>query len=271
MRTVCIVAVSAASLFTTGCLSDVHRGEQMRFRKVLLTMYEAQAMDNLIRTYHHRPIVQMAYKGITGTIKDTGSTTFGGSQTDAAGIITNVFSYGATGSRENGLAVTADPIVDGGRLEKRPGKADVWVPSIYQAYIDFVWSPTASARAREVGAGVDAFPRLGVPRSSPSQADIDRLSAQLDRSSTTRMAKQAPRTTRLMCTAAEPAADAYHVKQRYQDTGDRPAKWYWVPVEWKEDYFNLVLRVTVGLTPSARESALPEGVLRELRLDRLGM
>lgn len=158
-----LVALLAGVLFCTGCLSDHHYREQSRLRHVLLEMYEDQLLDNLVRVREYRPIIQLTYQNMTGEITDKVSASGSGGQTDAAGAITNMFSYMAGMDRTSKLSVTANPVLDGGKLVKVEssifdGKETAkfaHAPSIYQRYIDFVYGKKFDNGSSTNGANVN--------------------------------------------------------------------------------------------------------------------
>lgn len=146
---------SALVLMCPGCLADFHQGEQKALRDMILTLYEDQVWDNLVRVYTLKPIVQLRYTDMTGTLMDKASVGIGGEQEDAADVLTSLFKYDIEGSRENQLSITANPIIDGGSFAKEPVKMSggneeatfKYVKSIYQEYIDFVWEAPPSNEA----------------------------------------------------------------------------------------------------------------------------
>jgi hypothetical protein len=98
-------------------------------------------MDNLIRIRKGLPILQLDYIHMTGTVTDTGSAAVGGSQTFATDqyfnipstalalsrMLTNVYTYGASGMKVNQLTVTAEPVTN--------------APEVYNAYLAFLKEP----------------------------------------------------------------------------------------------------------------------------------
>lgn len=160
-----------AFLACIGCASDTLHFEQDHVRDRLLELHEDQIMDNLIRVYQFKPILQLEYKDMTGTVKDTGSATLGGGQTDTSGAITNMFNYSATGSRENQITITGTPVNDSGSvtetgsfeieavhafkddepsLKTTTTRKNFNVSSgIYQKYVEFVWCMQESEELRD--------------------------------------------------------------------------------------------------------------------------
>ena len=127
-----------------GCRSQQLGNDQNQFRQVLLTMYEDQLMDNLIRAKNRMPLLQLDYTNITGTVTHQGTASVGGgpmgtrtttfvkpTAATAGGSLVRVasqaFSYGVNASQINQLTVTANPIVDNSVL--------------YMAYVNFVERP----------------------------------------------------------------------------------------------------------------------------------
>lgn len=251
-----------------GCVSSRLGSEQTRFREVLLGLYENQVMDNLIRVYNSRPIVQLAYTSIVGTIKDTSNAELGGSYVDKPGPIGNLFNYKATGTSENQLTVTANPIIDGGTQAKRyvPGvqfdKASEKyeyknVASIYESYINFVWKPKPApgpAKAKQAKDKPDWPSRqFKIPESKAVAAGL-----------------QPEHTEKLKCVDKEPnAKDKFHVKKRYKGPYGQKSMWYYVPDEYKHDYFELAMQVTFGATARLGIPSRGNEIVKELTLQRL--
>ena len=86
----------------------------------------------------------------------------------------------------------------------------------------------------------------------------------------------------LICTPNEPPGQpylcenceivhlrAYHEKKRYKGKYDDHAKWYWIPIDFGQQYFELAQSVTGGLGEAAQRGATSDGVLTELRLQRI--
>lgn len=356
-------------LTSGGCLSDAHRLEQGRFREVLLSLTEEQIMDNLIRTYNHRPIVQMAYTNITGLIKGDIVGMFNGSQTDIAGAITNMFAYSATNTFGNSLSVTANPVIDGGSLVKTAskitgGKEDATFrkkKSIYRLYYEFVNGtspvPTKAGAPSDVSSAkqtpdVEELPTgaemingnadqshaileedsadgfefksretilheglrmlVGLDPAIPStrvQGEDQELLAhplvdvrgevvQTNNSITidaTRLTRaQVSWLPKLVVTNEEPLGPGreskpfllssphydkdvylnlsgnYIQKRKGIDIHTGESTYFWIPIEFGIDYFQLSLRTSVGLGDLARTNALSQPILSELTLQRLG-
>lgn len=302
-----------------GCVATQHEFEQTAIRRTVLHLYEEQVMDNLIRVYNLRPIIQMKYSGITGEIKTSAGGEFFGSQQDAAGVITNMFNYKAEASRENTLSVTANPILDGGSWEKQPArivdgheiatyeKKD----SIYQQYLRFVWKPEVDAvkerlkkekEEKEEDAKVDKPNDGAVP--PQAQFLLPGLGDDLRTIRTFRKDRPPPKhihgitptptvttlagvdeyrlTGQLLRSEYEPSSQpftckicklrfprAYHERKEYKGKYDDKAYWYWVPIEFGREYFRLAQSVTGGLGEAAQRGATSDGVLTELRLQRI--
>src|SRR6266404_2653835 len=75
------IALLCCLVGASGCRPSVLANDQDQFRQTILTYYETQIMDNLIRARLGRPIVQVDYTTVSGTVTDTLSATFGGSYT----------------------------------------------------------------------------------------------------------------------------------------------------------------------------------------------
>lgn len=142
--TALVTLLFAASAFT-GCRSQQLAYDQNQFRQVLLTMYEDQLMDNLIRAKNRMPLLHLDYTNITGTVTHSGVASVGGGPTgtrtstftkltsmSAPSFVrtaSQTFAYGVNASQINQLTVTANPILDNAAL--------------YLAYVNFVERPGA--------------------------------------------------------------------------------------------------------------------------------
>lgn len=304
-----------------GCVATQHEFEQTAIRRTVLNLYEEQVMDNLIRVYNLRPIIQMRYSGITGEIKQTAAGSLGGSQQDAAGAITNMFDYNVEASRENTLSVTADPILDDGSWEKQPARivdgheiaTYEKVESIYQKYMRFVWNPKADLVTKlvekQTRVTLKAMPEnnkrasaavlqamLEKAREAPPQAQFrnpspsevgqaiaafgESLKATLNELGLPAVNIDVPKpkeidefrpTGMLRCTPVEPPGQprVYHEKKKYKGKYDDKAKWYWIPIKYRWQYFELAQSVTGGLGEAAQRGATSDGIMTELRLQRL--
>ncbi len=125
------------SLGLVGCRSAQLGLDQADMRETLLSLYQVQVLDNLVRTKLHYPIVQVDYSNLTGTMNQVASTTIGQTNTttrnssawNATGallrrVFTYVFSFAATASETAALTVTGQPVIS--------------TDSVYQAYVDAI-------------------------------------------------------------------------------------------------------------------------------------
>jgi hypothetical protein len=289
MHTVLRMASIIAILTSTGCVSTRLGDEQDRFRRTLLDLYEKQTMDNLIRVYNCRPIVQLAYTGITGEVTDTATAEVSGSQTDMSGAIANMFSYKGNGVSANKLSVTANPIIDGGKQSKVfvEGKifgkdSEKWKyespGSQYRLYHDFVWSkpkdfckPATNGSQEEVKLdsiinpinqflAEDFFKQFDVAENS--DGDEENSDGDEEKSDV-----QPPG----MLHRKEKKKDIpdHHVMKYHKEPNEDKGYWYYVPREYRGQYYLLAMTMTHGKGVNQNSASMPDPVLNELRLQRL--
>jgi hypothetical protein len=256
--------------------------EQNRFRTTLLGLYEDQVIDNLIRVFNCRPIVQLAYTGITGEVADTVGAGVSGSQTDTAGAITNLFMYNGTGMSVNKLSVIANPIVDGGSQDKvfkenTKFKKDeeIWQyerpESIYKKYIEFVWqSPPNNDQNQDTSSQEQddehAWKALDKSEFSiPREGDGDNRNADADNADNTEVLPPGM----LQRVRFESDIPEHHVKKFHKEPNDSHGYWYYVPRNYRREYFELAMDVTFGLKARTSPASSPDATLNELRLQRL--
>jgi len=128
-----LISIAIAAV---GCRSAQLEFDQKDMRETLLTLYENQVLDNLVRTKLHYPIVQVDYSNLTGTITQSASATLGQTNTvtrnsflNATGaLIRRVFTYvtnvGGSAAENAQLTVTGQPLING--------------DNVYQAYVDAI-------------------------------------------------------------------------------------------------------------------------------------
>ena len=73
MRRPITTAVVLALALLAACRAQQLGQDQDAIRQTVLHLYERQIIDNLIRTWHGKPLVQIDYTRITGTIDQTAS------------------------------------------------------------------------------------------------------------------------------------------------------------------------------------------------------
>lgn len=89
-RHVILVAVAVASTIGLGCRSHQLAYDQDHIRSAVMDLHTNQIMDNLVRVRKGLPILQLDYTNMTGTVTQTGGLTGGGSQTVAGNSFFNI-------------------------------------------------------------------------------------------------------------------------------------------------------------------------------------
>ncbi|MCA9440531.1 MAG: hypothetical protein KC964_06975 [Candidatus Omnitrophica bacterium] len=118
--TICLLCFLLATVF--GC-SSPHpqlRADQYCFRKTLISLYEDQILDNLIRTYNYLLPVQVEYTSVKGNL----------TQEVKGGVSGSIheffrgFKFGGDGRQQNILSIDARPVVNSS--------------AVYDEYVRFV-------------------------------------------------------------------------------------------------------------------------------------
>ena len=287
-RAVCIVIAVLAANFV-GCVSTHLGAEQDRFRSKLLNLNDDQIKDNLIRVYNHRPIIQLAYSAITGTVTTSADGGINGSHENSSGTLKDVFGYSLSAKLENKLTVTANPVLDGGGQVKKAAEPKipakdldrefqyVSVKSRYEKYLEFVFlappplkprseskketSPELSPEATKVPWAFD----LERYRVAPIQEDErGAVKSALDEG----LPQKFP--GKLFWSECEPSKEIVHWKSERRGMRGIEDGWYWVPAKFSHDYLALSLYVMFGLGMEGAMTGEQDAILNELRLNRLG-
>lgn len=295
-RAACMVIAVLAANFV-GCVSTHLGAEQDRFRSKLLKLNDDQIKDNLIRVYNHRPIIQLAYSAITGTVTNSADGGITGSHENSSGTLKDVFGYSLSAKLENKLTVTANPVLDGGGQVKaaKPGtfakdldREFQYLPvrSRYEKYLEFVFlgppplkkppsksteetSPELSPEATspELSPKVTKAPGafdLEQYRVPPIQEDKrDAVESALDEG----LPQKFP--GKLFWSECEPKENVHWKSERRGMSGIEDG-WYWVPAKFSHDYLALSLYVMYGLGREGAMTGEQDAILNELRLNRLG-
>lgn len=150
-------------VLTTGCATKQLAGEQADMRQALLSLYESQVLDNLVRIRNDRAILQLDYSRATGTVTHVAGAEASGGVTStkntydtftpanptaqsvaflATRVLQGTFGGKASTSFQSQMAVTADPVIAS--------------PEVYQAYLEYL---QVDDRLKSVAKGTSPLPK----------------------------------------------------------------------------------------------------------------
>lgn len=111
-KSLMLLSATSFAIIGSGCASRPLYYEQDHFRMLLLQLYDDQVMDNLVRVRNNRPIIQLDYGKITGTVSVDTNGGIGGEHLNASSSLTDKFTYALGGSVKNQITVTAEPVLN---------------------------------------------------------------------------------------------------------------------------------------------------------------
>lgn len=126
MRLTILLVCALGAFAIAGCRATQLGADQKGMREMILTLYEDQVLDNLVRARESRPMLQMDYSDIGGTIEQDASIEVDrtGERDNEAGKITKKLTVvpKVTAAQKSQLTVKGEPVNSS--------------PVIYDLYVD---------------------------------------------------------------------------------------------------------------------------------------